>query len=77
MQTETIIGLTLEGYQGNFMVIKCKSFSEDSTAISVRKYRIIDEQGEGINYHTEVNNCIPELVINRSDVKQLTVTLSW
>ena len=77
MQTETLIVITLHGYQGNFMVIKCKSFTEDSTAIVVQKYRIIDEQGDGINYHTEGNANISELVINRSDVKQLTVTLSW
>lgn len=77
MQTETLIGLTLQGYQGNFMVIKCKTFSQDSIAIVVYKYRIIDEQGEGINYHTEGNSEGSELVINKSDVKQLTATLSW
>ena len=77
MQTETLIVITLHGYQGNFMVIKCKSLTEDSTAIIVYKYRIIDEQGEGINYHTEGNSEGSELVINKSDVKQLTATLSW
>ena len=74
MQTETLIVITLHGYQGNFMVIKCKTFSQDSTAIIAYRYRIIDEQGEGINYHTSEGL---QLVINKSDVKQLTATLSW
>ena len=77
MQTETLIVITLSGYQGNFMVIKCKSFSQDSTAIIAYRYRIIDEQGDGITYHTEGNSEGSELVINKSDVKQLTATLSW